>query len=124
MVAWLVAVAAVVAFSWRYAWWRPVVDSRRPRILMYHMVSNFVPGARFNGLRVRPDRFEAQLAWMKARGYTFYTVSRLWDEWNDLPDKAVAITFDDGYADNLVHRFAIVGKVRCVRHVVPSGGSS
>lgn len=110
MVAWLVAVAAVVAFSWRYAWWRPVVDSRRPRILMYHMVSNFVPGARFNGLRVRPDRFEAQLAWMKARGYTFYTVSRLWDEWNDLPDKAVAITFDDGYADNLVHALPLLEK--------------
>ncbi len=88
-------------FSHRYAWWRPVTDWRRPRILMYHMVQAHRPGARFNGLRVTPESFDAQVAWLRAEGFTFFTMSELWARWDNLPERAVAITFDDGYADNL-----------------------
>lgn len=97
-------------FSWRYAWWRPAVDYRRPRVLMYHMVSPHRAGAKFNGLRVTPARFETQLAWLRREGYTFFTVSELWQQWERLPEKSVAITFDDGYADNLHQALPLLEK--------------
>lgn len=103
MTLWLVLGAVLAAgwFSNRYAWWRRPVDWRHPRVLMYHMVSSHRSGAKFNGLRVTPERFKAQLAWLKREGWHFFTVSELWERWDTLPAKSVAITFDDGYADNL-----------------------
>lgn len=91
----------MIWFSHRYAWWRPAIDWRRPRILMYHMVQEHRSGARFNGLRVTPARFERQVRWLHEQGFTFMTVSELWARRHDLPARTVAITFDDGYADNL-----------------------
>ena len=101
---------AALWFSNRYAWWRRPVAAQHPRVLMYHMVSAHRPGARFNGLRVRPERFEAQLAWLKRKGWQFFTVSELWAQWDTLPDKSVAITFDDGYADNLHNALSLLEK--------------
>ncbi len=97
---WGIPVLVAAWFSWRYAWWRPTVDTHYPRILMYHMIADPVAGARFNGLRVSPSRFEQQLRWLRDNGWQGFTVSELVDRGADLPDKAVAITFDDGYADN------------------------
>ena len=54
------------------------------------------------GLAVQPDRFEQQLAVVRRTRYPLPMsefVSRL--ERGTLPDKAVAVTFDDGYVDNL-----------------------
>lgn len=99
-------------FSFRYAWWRPGVDERHPRILMYHMVSPHRPGARFNGLRVTPQRFEQQLRWLQSRGWTSYTVSELVELGQSLPPKAVAITFDDGFADNCLEALPLLQRYR------------
>lgn len=109
---WLLAVPALAAlwFSHRYAWWRPAADWRQPRVLMYHMVSAHRPGARFNGLRVPPERFERQLAHLKRQGWHFFTLSELWASWDDLPPRSVAITFDDGYADNLHNALPLLEK--------------
>lgn len=109
MAGWLLVVG-VLYFSWRYAWWRPPVDDRCPRILMYHMISGHPSAAGFNGLRVTPQRFEWQLAWMRRHGYRFFTISDLWDQWDTLPPKSVAITFDDGYADNLLNALPLLEK--------------
>jgi len=95
-------------FSHRYAWWRPATDWRRPRILMYHMVQAHRSGARFNGLRVTPERFERQVRWLREQGFTFLTMSELWARRDNLPERAVAITFDDGYADNLHHALPVL----------------
>jgi len=73
---------------------------RFPRILMYHMIAEPVASARFNGLRVSPSMFDQQLSWLKNNGWQSFTVSELIDQTGCLPDKAFAITFDDGYADN------------------------
>ena len=112
MTLWLVLGAMVAAgwFSNRYAWWRRPVDWRHPRVLMYHMVSPQRPGAKFNGLRVTPERFEAQLAWLQREGWQFFTVSELWGQWDTLPAKSVALTFDDGYADNLHNALPLLEK--------------
>jgi len=94
------ALAAVVTASRRFAWWRPTVPYHYPRILMYHMVCEARGGARFNKLRVSPERFEAQVRWLAQDGWTFAFMSDL-EAPGNLPPKTVILTFDDGYADNL-----------------------
>lgn len=99
-----VVVAAFAAGLWwstRIAWWRRPLPWRRPRVLMYHMVREHRPGARFNKLRVRPAAFERQVAWLRDNGFTFVFASRHF-EGDPLPERAVCLTFDDGYADNLL----------------------
>ncbi len=98
----------LVWFSMRYAWWRPAIDQNVPRILMYHMISKSRPGARFNGLRVSPAMFERQLSWFRQHGWQSFTVSEMLEAGDRLPARAFAITFDDGYADNLLEALPLL----------------
>lgn len=73
---------------------------REISILCYHSISN--DGA---DTAVAPGMFETHLAALKKAGYTFVPLSGV-IAWYDgegenvpLPRKAVALTFDDGYAD-------------------------
>lgn len=100
----------MIAFSLKYAWWKPAVDWKRPRVLMYHMVREHIDGAKFNKLRVKPEEFEKQVAWMKAEGFHFVTMHELQQNWGQHPKKTVAITFDDGYLDNLENAYPILEK--------------
>lgn len=108
-----VILLVLVWFSLRYAWWRPALDYRYPRILMYHMIAEPRPGARFNGLRVSPQMFERQLRWLSVQGWHSFTVSELLDQAGTLPEKSFAITFDDGYADNFLQALPLLKKYRC-----------
>jgi len=109
--AWLLLpLALLVWFSFRYAWWRPEVSQRYPRILMYHMVRDHRAGQKFNGLRVTPQRFERQLRWLHRHGWQSYTVSELVQAGDRLPDRGVAITFDDGFADNCLQALPLLEK--------------
>jgi peptidoglycan/xylan/chitin deacetylase (PgdA/CDA1 family) len=78
----------------------------RGRILAYHGVDpRQDPASNFDGFQVEPQVFAAQLDHL---GRHFHVmplselVSGLAGE-RSLPDRAVAITFDDGYANNLQH---------------------
>ena len=97
-IALLLALVAGAAFSFRYAWWRSTVDYRHPRILMYHMIRERLPGGRFNKLRVAPAEFERQLKHLVENGWRFTFLSEL--ERSPQPSKTVCLTFDDGYRDN------------------------
>lgn len=93
------AVGAALIVSLQYAWWRPTVNYAIPRILMYHMISRQKPKARFNKLRVDPAEFERQVRWLRDDGWKFLHMSEI-D--TSIPRKCVALTFDDGYRDNLL----------------------
>jgi peptidoglycan/xylan/chitin deacetylase (PgdA/CDA1 family) len=106
----LTAAAGGIWHSLRHAWWRGTVPLRHPRILMYHMIQQHRPGSPMNGLRVPPAMFESQLRWLRENGWTFLTMSELVDQWTQLPEKSVALTFDDGYRDNLELALPLIEK--------------
>jgi len=106
----ILLVLLIVMFSYKYAWWKPAVDWNKPRILMYHMVRDHIDGAKFNKLRVKPTEFEKQIAWMKSEGFHFVTMHELQENWGQHPAKTVAITFDDGYLDNLENAYPVLEK--------------
>ena len=95
---------------------RAAIRPRRPRpvILMYHRVAV----ARHDpwGLAVDPERFEEQIAYLKHHR-TPMSVGELVDRLRSktLPADAVAVTFDDGYRDNLVNAKPVLA-----RHGVPT----
>jgi len=75
-------------------------DRRAPVILMFHRIAE--PACDPWGLSVAPSRFEAQMRALKACRIPLSTadfVSGLED--GTLPALAVAVTFDDGYIDNV-----------------------
>lgn len=94
-----VGILVLLYFSYQFAWWRPTVSYEHPRVLMYHMISHQKPKAKYNKLRVDPSEFERQLSWLKSTGWKFVFVSELANESNS---KRVALSFDDGYRDNLL----------------------
>lgn len=104
-----IILGAVIIFSARYYWWKPAVDYNHPRILMYHMISDSLPGQKFRKLHVSPAAFERQIKWLTDNGWTFVTISQLADM-RHRKGKVVALTFDDGYADNYYNAFPIMRK--------------
>jgi peptidoglycan/xylan/chitin deacetylase (PgdA/CDA1 family) len=69
-------------------------------VLLYHRIGSPAPDT--HGLAVAPDAFERQMEWVRQRGEPLplrELVERARD--GSLPPRAMAITFDDGYADAL-----------------------
>src|SRR5688572_10344539 len=84
--------------------------ARRFQVLVYHKVS-LDPHPFFKP--VRPDVFEQQMQFLQ-RCYRVLPLMELVERSRnaDLPDRAVAITFDDGYRVNYDHAFPILKKYR------------
>lgn len=74
---------------------------------MYHRIAPAESGhKRGYGIQTTPEQFAWQISWLARRGAKFVTVSELLAS----PDCAgkVAITFDDGYADNYTTAWPIL----------------
>lgn len=109
---WMIRAAVVLAVLAAAAWLLVLYDaallpspSPRVTVLMYHDV---VPdGTPANGMQVTASRFEADLRWLKDNGYTTVLPREL-ASGEPVPDKAVMITLDDGYAGNYTNAFPIL----------------
>jgi peptidoglycan/xylan/chitin deacetylase (PgdA/CDA1 family) len=74
-------------------------------VLIYHRVTNlhFDPHL----LAVSPENFRAQMRFLKRN----YPVVRFEEDWSGLRERAIAVTFDDGYADNLLEALPALEEV-------------
>ena len=79
-------------------------------ILLYHRVAALEHD--FHGLAVRPDVFREQLAQLRER-WTPMPLADLAEavRAGDPPERAVALTFDDGYLDNLEHGLPLLAEL-------------
>jgi len=80
------------------------VWDKLPLILAYHSVSD----DRRDGLSVSVSDFDFQMDWLRRHRYTSLTLSGLTRWQPSKREKPVAITFDDGYADNYTQAFPIL----------------
>lgn len=81
-------------------------------VLMYHRIVDRVEGPDPHRLKIATADFDAQMAYLKARGYQAIPL-------DDVPaavgeksqlKKPVAITFDDGYVDTYTHALPVLKK--------------
>lgn len=76
-------------------------------ILIYHSICADYPD---NSLMVAPELFNEQMAWLNDNGFTTMSLEEVYEafETGKVPVKPVAITFDDGYADNYTEAYPIL----------------
>jgi peptidoglycan/xylan/chitin deacetylase (PgdA/CDA1 family) len=74
-------------------------------VLIYHRVGTLAHDPHL--LAVSQDNFRSQLNYLKKN----FHVVRFEDDWKNIPKPAVAITFDDGYADNCLNALPILEEV-------------
>lgn len=74
-------------------------------VLLYHRVAELESDPQ--QLAVSPENFRAQMDYLKQR----YPLVRFEDDWSRVKGPAVSVTFDDGYADNLLNALPILEEV-------------
>lgn len=97
----------------------PVTDRYAVPVLMYHRIADLTPSeARsplMRDLTVSPANFEKQVQYLAENGFTFLLAREVEEAERNhtrLPEKAVAITMDDGYKDNFEQAFPILRKYK------------
>ena len=78
---------------------RPARRSARGVVLLYHRIDD-TPDV--HGLGMPEAVFDAQLQWLRAECHIMPLDELLSAPHEQLPERAVALTFDDGYEDNLL----------------------
>lgn len=95
--------------------WVSAVSFPQVPILMYHYIGNN-PNLKDKArdvLSVSPDKFDSQMGYLAAQGYTPITLDTLYGIYNgkaQSPAKPIILTFDDGYIDFYLNAFPILRK--------------
>jgi len=97
---------------------RPVVQSvRRARnrllstidtpviVLLYHRVATLASDPQL--LAVSPENFRDQMSYLKDK----FPMVSFEDDWSHLRSPSIAVTFDDGYADNALNALPIIEEI-------------
>ncbi len=87
----------------------PEVPNTKLPILMYHDVVE--DGEAYGSWTVTESRFREDMQWLADNGYTAVSADEL-AAGNPLPERAVLITFDDGYRSNYELAFPILVEYR------------
>lgn len=74
-------------------------------ILLYHRVAN--PSSDPQLLAVTPANFRSHMEFLRDN----FPVIRLEDNWSEVKEPSIVITFDDGYADNVLEAIPILENV-------------
>jgi peptidoglycan/xylan/chitin deacetylase (PgdA/CDA1 family) len=74
-------------------------------VLLYHRVTTLASDPEM--LAVTPDNFRAQMQHLKET----VQLVRFEEDWTKISEPAVAVTFDDGYADNVLEALPILEEV-------------
>lgn len=92
-------------------------------VLMYHAIG-YEKG---NTARVPKEKFKAQMKYLKDKGYVTITLEQAYNFFitnKPVPEKAVVLTFDDGYVDNylealpILKEFGFVATIFIITNVV------
>lgn len=94
-------------------------------VLCYHKIDVPRKDIRIRGAFTAPGRFARQMAYLKRRGFVFYTASELIEQYlekGSFPPKAAALTLDDGWKDNYTNAFPILKDlgIKATIFLVPS----
>lgn len=84
-------------------------------ILAYHRVTDKVPGQSTPSINVTPGRLRSQLQGLLERGFEAWPLRRVLAAWNSqtpIPPHVFVVTFDDGYANNLLEAMPILTELR------------
>lgn len=93
------------------------MKQNRVLTLYYHRINVLEPD--FNLLCVSPVKFRQQMLYLKHH----YQIVRFEEDWSLLKKDAVAITFDDGYRDNLENALPILEELEIPATVFISTGT-
>lgn len=94
-------------------------------VLGYHKIDFPTADVKIRGAFTAPRKFERQVAYLKKKGFEFYTASELMKFFlanGEFPQKAIALTFDDGWKDNYLNAFPVLKKygARATVFLVPA----
>jgi peptidoglycan/xylan/chitin deacetylase (PgdA/CDA1 family) len=94
-------------------------------VLLYHKISKPRRDSKVRGAFTPPQRFRRQLTYLKKQGFQFYTASELINHFQlhgEFPQRAVALTFDDGWQDNYANAFPILKEfgIKATIFIIPS----
>ncbi len=85
--------------------------------LYYHRINDLEHD--YNLLCVSPAKFRQQVMYLKRK----YQIVRFEEDWNMLDSDAVAITFDDGYLDNLEYMLPVLEELEVPATIFVSTGT-
>jgi len=74
-------------------------------VLLYHRVATLASDPQL--LAVSLDNFREQMCYLKSR----FPLVRFEDDWSKVSNPSIAVTFDDGYADNALNALPILEEI-------------